>query len=104
MTTTMLQSWGFDGYIRWLRGIKSTYKMRRNWMCDTFEDLFHLEFEDPESFTTNSAVLPVVNGAKGVTCYAKQMQGSKEAKWDEKKGLASKRGPPLVSFIPPTGE
>jgi aromatic amino acid aminotransferase I len=79
--------------------------MRKTWMCDTFEDVFHLEFEDDKGFATNPAVLDVGMGlGKGVTCYAKPRHGSVEARWDEKRGLSSKRGPPLVSFIPPTGE
>ena len=105
MTTTLLQTWGFDGYVRWLRGIKATYRMRKTWICDTFEDIFHLEFdENINGLKTNIAVRDIFNGmGRGVTCYAKQLEGSKEAQWDEKRGLKSKRGPPLVSFIPPTG-
>lgn len=103
MTTMLLTQWGMDGYIRWLRGIKATYRMRRTWTCDAFDDFFHLEFD--EGAGTNPAVLEVGQGlGKGVTCYAKPTIGSAEARWDEKKGLSSKRGSPLVSFIPPTGE
>jgi aromatic amino acid aminotransferase I len=106
MTTTLLQKWGFDGYVRWLRGIKATYRMRKNWMCDTFEDVFHLEFdENINGLKTNAAVRDIFDGlGRGVTCYAKHIEGSKEAAWDEKRGLKSKRGPALVSFIPPSGE
>jgi len=106
MTATLIKTWGFDGYIRWLRGIKATYRMRKTWICDAFEDVFHLEFDACENgVATNSMVQDVyqVSGkkARGVTCYAKQLN-SVEAKWDEKRGLKSKRGPPLISFIPPT--
>lgn len=105
LTTTLLQTWGFDGYVRWLRGIKATYRMRKTWICDTFEDVFHLEFEEAGSLVSNPSVLDVgMNLGKGVTCYAKPKTGTVEAKWDEKRGLTSKRGPALVSFIPPTGE
>lgn len=104
LTTTMLSHWGMTGYIRWLRGIKATYRMRRDWICDAFEDTFHLEFEDSSlGVKTNDAVLEVFDGlGRGVTCYAKPGAGTVEAKWDEKRGLTSKRGPALVSFIPPT--
>ncbi|GFZ46123.1 hypothetical protein JCM24511_04369 [Saitozyma sp. JCM 24511] len=103
LTTTLLQTWGFDGYVRWLRGIKATYRMRKTWICDTFEDVFHLEFEEAGSLVSNPSVLDVgMNLGKGVTCYAKPKTGTVEAKWDEKRGLTSKRGPALVSFIPPT--
>jgi aromatic amino acid aminotransferase I len=83
--------------------------MRRNWICDTFEDVFHLEFDACENGVSTNQMVKDVFGeqgkkVRGVTCYAKQIEGSNEAKWDEKRGLKSKRGPPLVSFIPPTGE
>ena len=79
--------------------------MRKTWICDTFEDVFHLEFDETvNGLKSNVAVRDIFNGmGRGVTCYAKQLEGGKEAQWDEKRGLKSKRGPPLVSFIPPTG-
>ncbi|WVQ70021.1 uncharacterized protein L199_008245 [Kwoniella botswanensis] len=92
LTTTMLQKWGFEGYIRWLRGVKATYNMRKTWMCDAFEDTFHLEFDQ----TNNSIVRGLFpEGTKTITCYSKQPRN----KWDEKKGL---HGPALVTFTPPT--
>jgi aromatic amino acid aminotransferase I len=85
MTTSMIQKWTFDGYIRWLRGIKAHYRMRRDWICDAFEDNFHLEIDTNNS---NSSVLEVFDGlGRGVTCYDKS-SGEKPI--------------PLVSFIPPT--
>lgn len=104
MTTAMLNKYTFDGYIRWLRGIKALYKMRRNWLCDTFEDVFHIEFEDnTNGVISNQLVREVFEGmGRGVTCYAKPAPGSTRNKWDEKKGIESVHGPALVSFIPPT--
>ncbi|WWC89986.1 uncharacterized protein L201_004916 [Kwoniella dendrophila CBS 6074] len=87
LTTVMLQKWGFEGYIRWLRGVKATYNMRKTWMCDAFEDVFHLEFDQ------NKSLFP--DGSKTITCYSKTPKN----KWDEKKGL---HGPALVTFTPPT--
>lgn len=104
MTTAMLHKYTFDGYIRWLRGIKALYRMRRNWLCDTFEDEFHLEFEEnTNGVITNQMVREVFEGmGRGVTCYAKPAAGSAQKRWDEKRGIDSVRGPALVSFIPPT--
>lgn len=104
MTTAMLNKYTFDGYIRWLRGIKALYRMRRNWLCDTFEDEFHLEFEEnTNGVITNQNVREVFKGlGRGVTCYAKPVPGSAARRWDEKRGIDSLRGPALVSFIPPT--
>ncbi|WVQ78293.1 hypothetical protein IAT38_000378 [Cryptococcus sp. DSM 104549] len=88
LTTSMIQQWGFDGYIRWLRGIKATYNMRKTWLCDTFEDIFHLEFDSKNNlFPERSST---------ITCYSKQTPRSA---WDEKRGA---RGQALITFIPPT--
>jgi aromatic amino acid aminotransferase I len=96
MTTAMLNKYTFDGYIRWLRGIKALYKMRRNWLCDTFEDVFHIEFEEnTNGVVSNQYVREVFEGlGRGVTCYAKPTAGVK--KWDEKRGLENAHGPALV--------
>lgn len=87
LTTTMLQQWGFDGYIRWLRGIKALYNMRKTWLCDAFVDVFHLEFGK------HSVLFPA--GTNTVTCYSKKNVSA----WDEKRGS---RGSPLITFVPPT--
>ena len=102
----MLQNWGMEGYIRWLRGIKSQYKQRRDWICDAFEDVFHIEVSSGGLNTQeggNRMVMDVLGYGTGVTCYARPAEGSGQAKWDEKRGVMGKVGKPLVSFIPPTG-
>lgn len=101
LTTSLLTHWGYDGYIRWLRGIKATYRQRRDWMCDAFADNFHLELDGRRNVASSEKVLDIQGLGKGVTCYAKlPAQGA----WDEKRGIVSrKRGEALVSFIPPTG-
>jgi aromatic amino acid aminotransferase I len=90
-----------EGYIRWLRGIKSTYKQRRDWICDAFGDVFHLEVE-------GEGVREVQTFGKGVTCYMPAKAGTGAGVgmsiWDEKRGVSVRnKGPALVSFIPPTG-
>ncbi|WWC69406.1 uncharacterized protein I206_103345 [Kwoniella pini CBS 10737] len=89
LTVSSIQKWGFDGYIRWLRGVKATYNMRKTWICDAFQDTFHLEWDQAHV----QDLFP--NGSKTITCYSKQPKN----KWDEKKGL---NGPGLVTFTPPT--
>lgn len=95
LITKMLTTWGFDGYVRWLRGIGATYRMRRDWMCDLFAQEFDLQ-DDP------SNVVAILDGRiKGVTGYAK----SQSTKWDEKKaqlGVVGHGKTPLISFVPPT--
>ncbi|KAK8869794.1 hypothetical protein IAR55_000362 [Kwoniella newhampshirensis] len=87
LTTTMLQQYGFDGYIRWLRGIKALYNMRKTWLCDALADEFHLEFN------SRSTLFP--ERSQTITGYAKRASSA----WDEKRGL---KGPALLTFIPPT--
>jgi aromatic amino acid aminotransferase I len=95
LITKMLTTWGFDGYVRWLRGIKATYRMRRDWLCDLFEEEFDLQHD-------GANVVALLDGRiKGVTGYAK----TQSTKWDEKKaqlGVAGHGKTPLISFVPPT--
>lgn len=63
--------------------------MRKTWLCDTFQDVFHLEFD------SGNDLFP--ERSRTVTCYSKQTKSL----WDEKRGL---RGPALITFIPPTGQ
>ncbi|KAL1409695.1 hypothetical protein Q8F55_003691 [Vanrija albida] len=100
LTITLLNTWGLDGYIRWLRGLKGAYTVRRDWLVDSLADVFHLEFE--EDGVHNPNVLTVAGIGRGATAYARQLPGSSEAQWDEKRGVASPHGKPLVSFVPPT--
>jgi aromatic amino acid aminotransferase I len=103
LTTTLLTHWGYDGYIRWLRGIKSTYKQRRDWIIDAIDDNFDLVLDSHAPMDEKRAVYEIEGLGKGATCYSK----SSDEKWDEKKGavmsLKKGKGPALVSFIPPTG-
>ena len=76
-----------------------------DWICDAFEDVFHIEISNGGVANPNEdRVMNILGYGKGVTCYDRPVEGSKEAKWDEKRGSISKVGKPLVSFIPPTGK
>ncbi|TXT06078.1 hypothetical protein VHUM_03551 [Vanrija humicola] len=100
LTITLLNTWGLDGYIRWLRGLKGAYTVRRDWLIDSLADVFHLEFEQENDHNPN--VLTVAGIGRGATAYARQPAGSSQALWDEKRGTSSPYGKPLVSFVPPT--
>lgn len=95
----MLNTWGWDGYVRWLRGIKATYRMRRDWICDALGDTFHLEFDGD---SRNPLVCDIPGLGRAVTAYARPDPNSPQGRWDEKRGFASSHGKPLVSFIPPS--
>jgi aromatic amino acid aminotransferase I len=98
LTLTMLHHWGWDGYVRWLRGIKANYRMKRDWMLDALADAFHLE-ADGDGLNPLVCALPL---GRGYTGYARGSAESAEARWDEKRGVQSAHGKPLVSFIPPS--
>lgn len=103
MTMMLMNTWGWDGEVRWLRGIKATYRMRRDWMCDALTNAFHVESDDT-SMTggANPLVLDVATFGRGFTAYAKHAEGSSAATWDEKRGVTTGGRKPLFSFIPPT--
>jgi aromatic amino acid aminotransferase I len=46
MITKLMLEWGYDGYIRWLRGIKATYAMRRDWMVSPGRSVLY-SYDDP---------------------------------------------------------
>ncbi|CAK9782287.1 PLP-dependent transferase [Cutaneotrichosporon oleaginosum] len=98
LTLTMLNHWGWDGYVRWLRGIKANYRMKRDWMLDALADSFHLE---SDGSSINPLVLSTPLG-RGYTAYARPDPASPERRWDEKRGVQSAHGAPLISFIPPS--
>ncbi|KAJ9105496.1 hypothetical protein QFC21_001867 [Naganishia friedmannii] len=91
----LAETWKYDGYIRWLRGIKATYAMRRDWMCDLFETVFHLEFDQ---------TLALSQHIRWVTAYERTAPGMGGAGaatiMDEKRGFKSNKA--IVSFVPPT--
>lgn len=77
---SLLQSWGHDGFIRWMQHIRSTYQMRRDWMVAGFSK--HFELVPAETCST----LP---GEQGLVALMKSA--------DE-----SKAPVPVFSFVPPT--
>lgn len=77
----LLQSWGQDGYIRWLQSIRIQYQQRRDWMVAAFAKEFKLL---PAG---ECADLP---GAQGVVAVLKS-------------GDETKKAVPVFSFVPPTG-
>lgn len=78
---SLLQSWGHDGFVRWMQHIRSTYQMRRDWMVAGFAKQFELVPAE-----TCSSLLP---GEQGLVALLKSA--------DE-----SKAPVPVFSFVPPT--
>ncbi|KAF5370081.1 hypothetical protein D9758_001083 [Tetrapyrgos nigripes] len=42
LVTSALLEWKYDGYIRWLKGLRAEYKQRRDYLVDCLADEFHL--------------------------------------------------------------
>lgn len=76
----LLQSWGQDGFIRWMQNIRSEYQRRRDWMVAAFSDQFELVPAE------QCSDLP---GEQGMVALLKSAD-------DTKKPL------PVFSFVPPT--
>lgn len=78
---SLLQSWGQDGFVRWMQNIRLQYQERRDWMVAAFAR--HFEIVPAEE----CANLP---GAQGFV-------GMLKTKDEAKKRV------PVLSFVPPTG-
>ncbi|KIM25871.1 hypothetical protein M408DRAFT_17111 [Serendipita vermifera MAFF 305830] len=84
ITQLVVKTWGMEGYIRWLQGIKAQYTLRR----DAFIDAMMHELDI--TLTQGTGIL------EGATVY----QGSiKESGWSV---MTEKKKKPRVSFVPPT--
>lgn len=78
---SLLQSWGQDGYIRWLQSIRIQYQQRRDWMVAAFAKEFEL---------LPAGECADIPGAQGVVAVLKSPNETKKAV-------------PVFSFVPPTG-
>ncbi|KAF9058171.1 pyridoxal phosphate-dependent transferase [Panaeolus papilionaceus] len=76
--TSLLLNWGMSGYFRWLKGIRTQYTERRDYLLDCFEEKFNLE---------------TCSSPDGSVPYAAYKKTSVDK---TQKGLV------LFSFVPPT--
>lgn len=83
VTQLVVKTWGMEGYVRWLKGIKAQYTMRR----DTFIDAMIHELDI--TLTQGGGVL------EGATVYQGSIKSSKFIATEKKKKAR-------VSFVPPT--
>jgi len=96
LAVALLSQWTFDGYVRWLRGLRTQYRLRRDLFIDCLADEFDLFptpasavprawaaiAGDPALTTTTTTVL---------TAYARRGGAAHEKKTHR----------PLLSFVPP---
>jgi len=89
LVVSLLLNWKFDGYIRWLQGIRAQYRERRDFCVDCFDDAFHLV---PRSAGVNYTIY---DG------YIKSKMVLPQNKWKEK-FIDREKQFPVFSFTPPT--
>ncbi|KAH9012429.1 PLP-dependent transferase [Lactarius pseudohatsudake] len=85
LVVALLTQWTFDGYIRWLRGLRTQYQHRRDFLVDCLAEEFELSPEP--SITTTS-------GGPALLCA--YPRGSVSG------GLLGEKARPLLSFVPPS--
>ncbi|KAH9022373.1 PLP-dependent transferase [Lactarius deliciosus] len=84
LVVALLTQWTFDGYIRWLRGLRTQYQHRRDFLLDCLAEEFELI---PEPTITTS-------GGPALLCAYPRGSGSG--------GLLGEKARPLLSFVPPS--
>ncbi|KAG2348855.1 PLP-dependent transferase [Suillus weaverae] len=85
--TKILMHWTYDGYIRWLRGLRTEYQQRRNFFIDCVAEEFHLD------------AVPAVAGVwEGCSVYQASSKVKKSSRMTEK---YSARNRTMFSFVPP---
>ncbi|KAJ7507762.1 pyridoxal phosphate-dependent transferase [Mycena galericulata] len=89
LVTAALQEWKYEGYIRWLRGLRQQYTMRRDFFVDCLAEEFHL--------TVAHGTAGLWEGCVVYSGFAKP-QRSLTGYFNEKAPL----GNALFSFAPPT--
>ncbi|THH17418.1 hypothetical protein EW146_g3385 [Bondarzewia mesenterica] len=94
LVTKLLQNWKYEGYIRWLRGLRIQYQLRR----DLFVDLLSEEFDLMQSPGTRDQ--SAWNGCTVYTAYPKARPRGLLT-MSEKSTIGAVRKP-LFSFVPPS--
>ena len=86
LVVALLSQWTFDGYVRWLRGLRTQYKFRRDFFVDCLAEEFDL-------FPTRASAIPgrwaaAVDGDEKIVLFSAYRCGEKTR--------------PLLSFVPPS--
>ncbi|KAJ6539317.1 pyridoxal phosphate-dependent transferase, partial [Mycena capillaripes] len=90
LVTATLLEWGYEGYIRWLKGLRLQYTMRRDFFVDCLVEEFQL--------TVTSGTTGMWEGCQVYNAFAKPQRNLT--------GYFNEKAPPignaLFSFVPPT--
>ncbi|KAF8311285.1 PLP-dependent transferase [Clavulina sp. PMI_390] len=92
---TVLMQWGIDGFVRWQRGLRGIYRMRRDWVLDLLFEKFDIQ----EEFG-NDGHLTYVGYAKGVTSPVRTKSSMVEYQGKE---YGKVKPTQLLRFTPPAG-
>ena len=90
----LVSQWTFDGYVRWLRGLRTQYKHRRDFFVDCLADEFDL-FPTPTSAVSSKWAEATASGDHTFTVLSAYARGSNST--NEK---TTRRR--LLSFVPPS--
>lgn len=87
VTQLLTEQWGLGGYVRWLRGIRTNYTIRRDTLLDAVMDKFDITLASGSGYREGAVVYDV---------RFKQSVGPALT-------AAEKKLPKVMSFVPPTG-
>ncbi|KAF9260461.1 PLP-dependent transferase [Marasmius fiardii PR-910] len=62
----LLTTWGQEGFLRWMTGLRHKYAVRRDWMCDSLAELFDV-VPAPEGLVDDVVAYPKGRGGEGRT-------------------------------------
>ena len=85
LAVALLSQWSFDGYVRWLRGLREQYKFRRDFFVDRLAEEFDLIPTPPSAISSGWAAAAAGGDHVVLTAY--------------RRGEKSR---PLLSFVPPS--
>ena len=87
LVMALLTQWTFDGYVRWLRGLRTQYTLRRDFFVDCLAEEFDL-VPTPASAVPGGWSAAVANGNDEMVIFCAYRCGEKAR--------------PLLSFVPPS--
>ena len=89
----LISHWTFDGYVRWLRGLRAQYRHRRDFFVDCLADEFDLIPTPTSAVSPRWASATVVSDHTFTVLFAYAPRSSVHEKTTRR---------PLLSFMPPS--
>lgn len=87
LVVALLSKWTFDGYVRWLRGLRDQYKFRRDFFVDCLAEEFDLIPTPPSAVSGGWAAAAAGGDRMALSVYRRGEKSDSR---------------PLLSFIPPS--